>query len=529
MNILKSLIATLSFLSTVSSTTVDHGDDMYFFEQAMRLQEESGSSGQPPQDVGDIQTLGFLFASMDTSVAVSVPLNEQSKWLDNVANYRNIPGVFPEGMDYFFDGLATLAKFEFKNGNFSMFSRNYHSRAYDEWDKCIFFGSGTGPTHPASETDKEICFKNPLVMMLPIEGKMWLTIDTRSWGLVDMDTLDTLKGVTDAPGMTLNAHPACDRKTKQCFVQYPCPTDKHHILNEKVCIGEVQQQDKGEGYLLHINELSRQNVERKKLVQHSHSPCVTPNYVVAKLDEFQTVNPKNDKAGLLKMLHQGEVNEWMVMDRRDNSSRILTSNKAFVNNHFWNCFENEQGINVQTVAVTSDYLDMFFKFNLPLNEVPDWEKLFMPAFECTVPFDGLQISCDVLTDTVFDYPTFNPHYKMNRNYKYFYAVGPRDVKTSTFFDRLIKFDGKTGQIMAEWYQEGIYLTEANFVPRGNEQSAEDDGVLFTIAYNSAENMSYAYIFEASSLELVDSYSLGTMVPFHAHGVTCMGETCFSNP
>lgn len=126
-----------------------------------------------------VETLGFLFETMDASVRVSSPINEQSLWLENVVNYRNIPGVFPDGMDYFFDGLATLTKFEFKDGKFTMFTQNYHSRAFDDWEKCVFFGTGTGPTRPTDETSREVCFKNPLVMMLPINGKLWLTIDTR--------------------------------------------------------------------------------------------------------------------------------------------------------------------------------------------------------------------------------------------------------------------------------------------------------------------------------------------------------------
>lgn len=178
--ILELLTGTLSALSLSSGVQIDHDEsDLYFFEEVMRLQDESLAGVTRQQDATDIETLGFLFSTMDSSVELTVPLNEQSKWLDGFSNYRNIPGVFPEGMDYFFDGLATLSKFQFKDDNFSMFTQNYHSRAFDEWDKCIFFGSGTGPTRPASEDEKQICFKNPLVMMLPKEGKMWLTIDTR--------------------------------------------------------------------------------------------------------------------------------------------------------------------------------------------------------------------------------------------------------------------------------------------------------------------------------------------------------------
>jgi hypothetical protein len=45
------------------------------------------------------------------------------------------------------------------------------------------------------------------------------------------------------------------------------------------------------------------------------------------------------------------------MDRRDNSSRLLSSNLKFVNNHFWNCFERDHVIVVDTIPATSEYLD----------------------------------------------------------------------------------------------------------------------------------------------------------------------------
>ena len=344
-----------------------------------------------------------------------------------------------------------------------------------------------------------------------------------------MNSLDTLSGRAAVPGVTLNAHPACDRSSQECFVQYPCPSDAHILRHGEVCIGEVSEETDKDHYTLNVVERSRQTLDRKKLIQHSHSPCVTPNYVVSKLDEFQPINPKNNKSGLLKFLHQGEVNEWMVMDRRDNSSRILFSSHSFVNNHFWNCYENENGINVQSVAVTSDYLDMYFKENLDSSEIPDWKKRFMTTLECTIPYVGDEIACTEFTETVFDYPTFNPYYKMNPSYQYFYAIGPKSINNSKFMDRLMKFSGKTGEIIAEWHQSGIYLTEADFIPRGDETSAEDDGVLFSIAYDSNEDLSYGFIFDAKTLDLIDSYSLGVMVPFHAHGIICKGGECFSNP
>lgn len=531
------------------------------------------------------QTLGFFFTSMDESTNVDLVLNPQSIWMNEVAVYRNIPGEFPEGMDYFFDGLATIAKFEFKDGKLMLKSKRYQSRAFTDWDNCIFLGTGTGPTHPTAEDGRaEGCFKNPLVHMLPIKDQLWLTIDTRSWGRIDPESLDTISGFVDVPGMILNAHPACDshyyssssssspllNNDRECFVQYPCPIDKE-IFSDQVCVGVLSPavadgNDTEQQQYLHVQEVSRSTLERKKFLQQSHSPCVTANFVVSKLDEFQIRNPvaNADKAGLLQFVQQGEVTEWMVMDRRTNTSHILYSDLAFVNNHFWNCYEDDEkeAIVVQSVAATSEYLDLFFKSNLHLDAPPDWSKYFMPAVECTIPYDfdssskssssssTMNIPCKpIFNDVIFDYPTFNPYYKMNPAAQYFYAIALRSQETSLMFDRLVKFNIKSGSVVAEWFAEGIYLTEANFVPReasssggdssssGGGVGAEDDGVLVSVAYNAVKNESLLYIFDAASLELVDQYSLAVdkdgntnpIIPFHAHGLVCQRETCYPNP
>lgn len=50
------------------------------------------------------------------------------------------------------------------------------------------------------------------------------------------------------------------------------------------------------------------------------------------------------------------------MDRRDNSSRIMQSDFSFVNNHFWNCYENKDGaVVVDSVTATEDYLNTYYR------------------------------------------------------------------------------------------------------------------------------------------------------------------------
>jgi len=273
------------------------------------------------------------------------------------------------------------------------------------------------------------------------------------------------------------------------------------------------------------------------MIQHSHSPCVTPGFVVSKLDAFETRNPLTNKnSGLLKYVHQSEDNLWMVMDRKTNKSRIVESNFSFVNNHFWNCFEADGKIVVDVVAATSDYLDNYFSRQLD-QPTTDWEKLFHPSKRCLIPTDGEdQVSCEpffkgLSGGPLFDYPTYNPTFKMNPEYNFFYAIAAKSSK-SRWFDQLIKVDAHTRDISKHWSSEGIFFTEADYISRQGQakSQAEDSGLLVTVLYNSTADQSSLALFDASSLEMVSQYKLDFVIPFHAHGIVCEpGQPCYPNP
>ena len=70
----------------------------------------------------------------------------------------------------------------------------------------------------------------------------------------------------------------------------------------------------------------------------------------------------------------------------------------------------------------------------------------------------------------------------------------------------------------------MYLTEADFIPRQTGRPLaghrDDDGWLLTVGYNATSDQSSMLLFDARTLSMVDSYSLGFVVPFHAHGISC---------
>ena len=180
---------------------------------------------------GGVEPVGYFLRDFETD-GLTVALDaDVAAALDGVTHYRLLPAVFPEQMGYHFDGLATVLKMTVSNGELSIVSRAFASEAYESWDKCLFFGTGT------STLGRDICFQNPGVNLLPIGGQLWLTIDTSAWGRVDPESLATIKAASvDVGGaFTLNAHPACDPSTNECYVQHPCPIDRSPLAPD-VCV-----------------------------------------------------------------------------------------------------------------------------------------------------------------------------------------------------------------------------------------------------------------------------------------------------
>lgn len=447
--------------------------------------------------------------------------------LAGVVHYRLVPYEFPSGMRYHFDGLAAVLRFEFTDSSLAITAEPYQSRLQQHYDRCIFYGSGTGPTPGLLP-----CTRNPVVNLLPINDQLWLTIDTHDWGRVNKSTLATIHSNADVPTLILNAHPACDRSTGECFVQHPCPLKNPDLpVTDQACFSTLRTSPTR----ITTESRGRATMPHSKTIQHSHSPCITPHYVIAKLDSFQKFRDTDTTdRGLLRQLRQAEASDWLVMNRDTNETTVLQSNFSFVNNHFWNCYEDPNGkIVVDTVAATKDYLHTYF--NDSLYSPTQWDAMFFSPHRCTIdpsrPSDD--IGCSPLfkdSDFVFDYPTFNPLFKMNPEYRWFYGISPASNK-SQWFDTLFKADAQNRNVVRSWHEPGVFVTEGDFVPTGQD---EDDGLLLSVIFNSTSDESSLAVFDARNLALLQTFPFGhgVVIPFHAHGIVCTpgnNNRCFSNP
>jgi len=470
------------------------------------------------------------FENVDQSYEILVPESvELPDYVKDLDHYRLLPGFFPEPIHYHFDGLATVMKFHVSSDGrkISYFAKKYASDAATNFKRCIFFGTGTGPT-----LGTHLCFTNPGVNLLPIDGQLWLTIDTANWGRVDMHTLETIQGVTvNISSLVLNAHPACDREKNICYVQHPCP-EKTSPVSKEICFSILKTSESN----LQTELIGRNRLSESKIIQHSHSPCVTENYVVSKVDAFEFRSIVKENSGMLKYLRQQEDDQWFILDRNTMQTKVVRGNKAFINNHFWNCYEDtDDNIVVEAVAATDDYLDNYFASSLAA-PTTNFSEIFYEPLRCKIDYkSGEPVFCDPLLSEndnkmIFDYPTFNPHYKMRQDYKYFYGIAISDPNSTKWFDRAVKVDVKQGKVVAEWSAPDVYLSELNFIPR-SENANEDDGTLVTLLYNNKEDASYIAFFSAKTMQpfLIEKLEAG-VVPFHAHGIVCKsGIPCFTNP
>ncbi len=100
---------------------------------------------KPSINDGENKPLGFFLRNVaPLSETLLTPTNNPSlyKELEGLSHYRLIPGLYPQGMKYHFDGLAAVLKFDFKSdGKVSMQVKHYNSDAYTDYKDCILFAS----------------------------------------------------------------------------------------------------------------------------------------------------------------------------------------------------------------------------------------------------------------------------------------------------------------------------------------------------------------------------------------------------
>ena len=190
------------------------------------------------------------------------------------------------------------------------------------------------------------------------------------------------------------------------------------------------------------------------------------------------------------------------------------------------------------MPATSNYLDNYFRHNLANASwmTSRWASIMFRSVRCLLPAAGNgTVRCEPLlahdariADVGLDFPTFNPLYKYAKHSAWWYATAP-STATSMWFDTIVKVDSRGRRVAATFHVPGVYVTEANFIPRPGAAD-EDDGLLLSVLYNSTADTSLVALLDGKTMGLVEAFALGTVIPYHSHGVACQpAGRCFTNP
>lgn len=205
----------------------------------------------------------------------------------------------------------------------------------------------------------------------------------------------------------------------------------------------------------------------------------------------------------------------VMMDRRTHEVKWYEANGIFAPTHFFNAYEqgDEVVINVHRIARIGNPAD---RPNTPVGS-HDW---FPPAlpWQWVVNTRTGAVADTMLSGIPGEFPKINDAFVGTRN-RYGYFVTTRSLAPETMSDGLARHDHDADSTVVVEGPDGLTSpSEPVFVPREGS-SAEDDGYLLSIWWNSATALSELLVHDAASLHRTPlaRVKLPSRIPFGFHG------------
>lgn len=419
--------------------------------------------------------------------------------------------VNDESYKHWFDGLAMLHKFSFKEGQIVYTNQFLKSKAYQsslEKRRIVYPEFATTPNGSRLKTfflyATQQFTDNASVNVSKINDHYLALTETPHRVEFDPNTLSALRRFKyDDPmtGHLTTVHPHFDDQ-KQEIINYITRfslTSSYNIY--KIKYGSTKREL--------ICSLP------VKLPSYMHSFSITQNYVI--LSEYPFfINP-------CKLLISGKpfidsltwqpkkgVN-FLVIDRR--TGRLLGNFKSepiFAFHHI-NAFEDTGKILLDLVAypdpaiIRALYLNNFStkQFNIPTAE--------LRRYQLNLAQKTVEFYC--LSKDFVEFPRIN--YRLVNTHNYNYVYGLSDHNSSGFTNKIVKFtiSKRTAQY---WFREYHFPGEPVFVMAPGA-TQEDEGVILSLVLNTKENVSYLLILDAISFTELAKAKIPYPIPFGSHG------------
>jgi len=422
------------------------------------------------------------------------------EWLSG-SFIRNGPGTFRIGEEHYrhwFDGLAMMHKFTFRQGRVAYANKFLQCQAYEEAMKTGRISYSEFATDPCRNLFQKMTavFNQKITDSAKVNvaeiGNRFIALGETSMQIeFDPETLQSL-GVyryeEQYKQHITTVHPQFDAQTNEVFQ--------------------------------HVTRFSRISHYRLKRIEptgnagvvceipvtypgYIHSFGLSPNYLI--LVEFPII------VYPLRLLFQLkpfiENFKWkpergarfFVINRHSGELAGEFTTEAFFAFHHVNAFERDNKIYVDIDA----YDDASIISSFYLNRLKE-NDLILPKgqlrrYQIDLNDKANSVSFQKLSETGIEMPRFDSdRMNMNGDYLYVYGIGVSDKHPGGFYNQIVKINIQNGTSL-NWYKENHYPGEPVFIPNPESQS-EDDGVILSIVLDIERENSYLLVLDARSFE-----------------------------
>lgn len=437
------------------------------------------------------------------------------EWLEG-SLFRTGPAVFElEHQDYkhWFDGLAMIYKYQFKNGQVDFACKFLKSKAYQEAKSTGYVSVKEWATDPCKSIfEKAMAYvsappltDNGNINIIRYDDELMATSETPLPIHFDMDSLETLGYEPyddELEGQIDPAHPHYrDGDTYSYLLKY-------HLVS-KYQIYRMKKGSRKREVLATIET---------KHPCYMHSFAMTENYLILAEIPF-TVNPIGMKFGdkpLMDSYHwqpdKGVL--YQVLDLRDGSIKTYTGDAYFCFHHV-NAYEEGSKLILDLLAFeNADVVEALYLKNLRCNEPTD-----AAAHLSRVVIDlstDLKPAFSRLSTKLVELPSINYDQYSGRPYRFMYGAG--NTQPGNWLDDITKIDAQTRDHWV-WYEKDAYPSEPIFVPAPDAKE-EDDGVLLSVVLDAQAKNTYLLVLDARNLKVLAKARVPEVLPFTFHGVYC---------
>lgn len=458
---------------------------------------------------GGLQTQSHEITVENLSIKGNIP-----KWLVG-SLVRNTPAQYEikeRSYRHWFDGLAMLHSFAFKNGRVSYHNRFIQSRVHRENNETGKIKFGEFATDPYQTLFSRLftAFQKPNFggntnVNVTRFGDQFVALTESPLAMVfDLHTLETL-GVYDydqTDAQISTAHPHFDfvRNTGMTYAAKIGMSSEYRFYN------------------LNGKKLDLLAAIPTRKLAYIHSFGMTEHYLL--LAEYALKLPS-----ALSMIVSGkpfiENFEWLpdegsrfiVVEKASGKIVSESETEAFFAFHHINTFERDGEIVADLAAYPdANIINQFYLDKLRADGAG------IPSSEFRryrIPISGSgQATYELVTDENIEFPRIN--YEQYNGKPYGCAFGASIQRGTTgFYNQLTKFDVATGSVK-RWHEADCYPGEPVFVA-APEASTEDAGAVLSVVFNSQSGTSSLIVLDGQSFTEIARINLPQHVPFGFHG------------